>query len=74
MSISPVLFVVVVGWCDPIASFTEENIRMEKTIRIQKGQDFFLEVTSLAEYAQQSGWMVTSETVEIVLPTGKELE
>ena len=47
---------------------------MKKTIRIQKGQDYFLEVTSLAEYSQQSGWMVISETVEIVLPTGKELE
>lgn len=45
-----------------------------KTIKITKGQDPYLEVTALSEYCRQRGWRVVNETVEIILPTGKELE
>lgn len=45
-----------------------------KTINITRGQDPYLEITALSEYAKQRGWRVVNEVVEIVLPKGKELE
>lgn len=44
-----------------------------KTIRITKGRDPYLMVTTLADYCGQKGWKVLKEYVDIVIPTGKEM-
>jgi len=35
-----------------------------KVIRITRGQDPYLEVTHLADYCQQKGWIVLKEYVD----------
>ena len=44
-----------------------------KVIRITKGQDPYLMVTTLADYCHQRGWEVLKEYVDIAIPTGKEM-
>ena len=44
-----------------------------KVIRIIKGRDPYLMVTTLADYCHQRGWEVLKEYVDIAVPTGNEL-
>ena len=44
-----------------------------KVIRITKGKDPYLTVTTLADYCHQKGWTVVKEYVDIAIPTGQEM-
>ena len=45
----------------------------QNRVAIVKGIDRYLEMTPLAEYCRQRGWVVLQEYVVIEKPTGKEL-
>ena len=42
-------------------------------VAIAKGIDGYLEMTPLAEYCRERGWVIVEESVTIKMPTGKEL-
>ena len=43
------------------------------TVTIVKGKDSYIEMTPLAEYCLQQGFVIVREEVNIEMPKGKEL-
>ncbi len=45
----------------------------KKRVAIVKGIDGYIEMTPLAEYCRERGWVILEEYIIIEMPTGKEL-